>query len=704
MPTPQPPLGPAEPADSVHRDARNLGDLIRLRSEATPEQPFAFVRGSTRRDGQSRWRPRSWQRLYDEARQVTQGLVELGLRKGDSIAVLGTTGYRWAVYELGIQILGGISVGVYPHQSAEQLRYLLDHSESRLIFVEGEDELATVLQALRPAPQAVEEQQEEGDQDIQAASTTRNDSSSSEVRGGESGDETGDGGADLETLAYVVPWSEELAARHSDSESRIRSPRRFRERALPPEQIEELLAAVRGEDIAMLIYTSGTTGRPKGAQISHGNVLHLCGSLTQAFPYLKSDCYFSFLPMAHATERNLSFYGRIATGIPTGHATHLSNLLAELPEVGPTIFGSVPRGFEKIYARLQARRERSGWLQRSLFDLALAVGWRRAEYRIAGEPVPWRWRFAYYFAYRLVLHRIHAAFGGRIRVLLIGAAPTPLPILRFFWSAGLDMLEAYGLTEATVLSHINSPRVRLGTVGLAAPDMECRLAQDGEILLRGPAIFQGYHRDPEATAETIRDGWLYTGDIGSIDEDGFLTITDRKKHILITAGGKNIAPASVSAQLEPESPLISHVHVHGEGRPYVSAVLVPNVPELLDWGMSRNLIPATQAEAWLSALGSDPALRDRALAAEIDPWIAKLSAEPACRYLLLEAVRRGNQHLARVERVRRFTVLGRGLDPSRGELTATMKPRRAVLERHFAPLLDRLYEDSSFGLEAEAPG
>jgi long-chain acyl-CoA synthetase len=455
---------------------------------------------------------------------------------------------------------------------------------------------------------------------------------------------------------------------------------------------------VSPEDTAILIYTSGTTGPPKGAMIRHANIVSLLEAQNDVIFFYQDDSLISFLPMAHATERNLGFYARINTGVPTAYATDVGSVLAEIQEAGPTIFGSVPRIFEKAYARIQSEIGRKPPLVKKLFEWAVGVGRRRARRVLAGDGVPALLALQDRIAHALVFRKIQAAFGGRVRACITGAAPISLDILEFFWAVGLPIYEAYGMTEATVLTHINTEdAVRLGTVGRAVAPMRCKIAADGEILLHGPFVFQGYFKNPEATRETLVDGWLHTGDVGELDDDGFLRITDRKKHLIITSGGKNIAPANIERAIKSQSPLISQVHAHGDRRPYVSALIAPSPIETLEWGAGNGVLDPEEARSLAVELQADPTSRSEALGTAM----AKVVAEPRFRDLFVEPVRRGNRDLARVEKVRRFFLLDRDLSQEAGELTPTMKMKRKVIEERYAAQFDRLYDDDGFAVNVE---
>ncbi len=630
-------VGPHVPVRRVTPAARTLGDLFRRRCRATPRAPAMFEK----RGG--RWVGTTWAEFYDEARRAARGLRALGVTRGDKVAVLGPTRARWAVLDMGAQLLGAVSFGIYPKQTPAQLRYLLEHSEAKAILVDGDDELSAVLEA--------------------ASGQT--------------------------TLAAIVPWTTaSFEARRAD-DARLTSPATLAGDALDEGDVDACLAAIDPEDVAILVYTSGTTGHPKGAMVSHENILSLLLGQAQTGELFEDDLSLNFLPMAHAAERIFGFYGRIDTGVATAYAERIATVLDDLRDVRPTLFGSVPRIFEKAYARVQGELEKKPPAVRRLFAWAVSVGKERASFERRGARVPLALRARSRLADRLVHRRVRAAFGGRTRMLVTGAAPLSLDILEFFWAVGLPIYEVYGMTEATVATHANRPgAVRLGTVGRPIAPIEAKIAPDGEVLLRGPWIFMGYHRDQAATEAAIVDGWLHTGDIGAIDADGYLTITDRKKHLIITAGGKNLSPANIEGAIKHEDPLVSAVYAHGDRRPYVVALIAPSPLETLELGVERGLVTPSELAELTRELMENPSGRSPRLAAAM----ARVTPDPTFAARLLAAVARGNRRLAGVEKVRRFAILPRDFSQESGELTPTMKlKRKAVAELH-ADLIAALYD------------
>lgn len=637
-------LGPPLPVTPTAHKARTLGEMFWLRAARSATRPALYFKS------EGRWRSCSWSELYDRAAKVAAGLRASGVAPGERVAVLGPTQPQWAIYDLGAQLAGAVSFGIYPKQSVEQVRYLLEHSEAKVVFVAEPEELEVVLEAAKNVP----------------------------------------------GTKAIVPWAKTLFEKVRARDPRIVSPERFEETKLSEREIADTQAKKDPDENAIFIYTSGTTGPPKGAMISHRNILGLLTATAEATPFFQNDVSMHFLPMAHSAERILGFYGRVSGGVPGAYAESTATVLGDLQEVRPTVFGSVPRIFEKAYAKIHSEIEKKPPAVQKLFAWASRVGRERVKYVVENRAVPPALAAQYLVAEQLVFKKIRQAFGGRVRLMITGAAPTAPEILQFFWGAGLPIYEAYGMTESTVITHINREgAVRLGTVGRVIPPTVCRIAEDGEILVKGPWVFNGYYKQEDATRETVKDGWLHTGDVGEIDGDGYLRITDRKKHLIITAGGKNIAPANIERAIKGEDPLISQVHAHGDRRNYVSALIAPAPIETLEWGLERGLTTKEEIAARQKELLENPAGRSPALNAAM----AKVVTHPELRERIRQAVGRGNKHLARVEQVRRFVLLDRDFSQEEGELTPTLKLKRKEIEQKYKDTLDRIYTDPSFAME-----
>jgi long-chain acyl-CoA synthetase len=430
--------------------------------------------------------------------------------------------------------------------------------------------------------------------------------------------------------------------------------------------------------------------------ISHRNILTLLDGQSGAMPMYEDDLSLNFLPMAHAAERVLGFYGRLNAGIATAYASSVGSVLEEIQEVRPTLFGSVPRIFEKAYGKIFSEVEKKSPTVQKVFAFAERVGRESVPYRLAEQPLPVGLAIRWAIADRLVFRKVRAAFGGRVKWFMTGAAPIAMEILEFFWGADLKIFEVYGMTESTVITHANRPgAVKLGTVGRALDDIEHKIAEDGEVLVRGPYVFKGYFKNDEATSKAIIDDWLYTGDVGRVDDDGYLRITDRKKHLIITAGGKNLSPANIENAIKKHDPLISQVHAHGDKRSYVSAIVAPSPIETLEWGVAQGLVTQAECDELTHELMDNPAGRSEAL----NSASAKIVGHEDYRKRVAEAVARGNAELAQVEQVRRFIILERDFSQEHGELTPTMKLKRKVLEEKYAAVFDRIYGEEGYAVE-----
>jgi long-chain acyl-CoA synthetase len=633
------------PILGVASEASSLADMFLRRVQASPRRRAWHAK----QDG--RWVDVTWQEFGQRASAVATWLVRQGLRGGDAIVVVGRTGAEWCICDIGGQLAGLVTVGAYPTLSSEQLAYVIDHSDARVVFLEGAVELLRVreVRALCPKLERI-------------------------VVWDMAGVEPGDDASE------VVAMSEVLATEIDEAE------------------LERRREAIVRDDVAIIVYTSGTTGPPKGAMLSHANILAFL-STGFGVGFDEDDDMLTFLPMAHVAERVAGLYMRIHAGFSAAFASSIPAVLEEIKEVQPTLFGAVPRIFEKAYDRIQGQVQQASPLRQRLFRWAERVGLQVVDRWQRREPVGLLLRLQYKLADRLVFRRIRGVFGGRVRFFVTGAAPIPQQVLRFFWAAGFPIFEAYGQTEATVMTHANRPgTTRLGSVGLTVSVVEHCLAEDGEVLIRGPVVFKGYHKEPEATKDAVsEDGWLHTGDIGRIDEDGYLYIVDRKKHIIITAGGKNITPANIENEIKSQDPMVSQVHAHGDRRPYVSALVTLSPAEALDWAQAQGLVEAGEVARMKAELLGNPLAQPEGL----DAVLREVGKREEIQARVIEAVRRGNAKLSQVERVKRVMLLDRELSLAEDEITPTLKVKRKNIEVRFAEQFDRLYADEGFGLTVE---
>ena len=635
---------PANPTKPVIPDCKTLPELFLGRVDRSPHAT------TWRRKVDGAWVSSTWRDFYESAAALAAWLMDAGLAPGDKITVVGSTRPEWCIADIGGLLAGAVTVGAYPTLTAEQLGYILENSDSRFVIVEDGEQLDKVIAAKPGLPK------------LERALVW-------ETRGIED---------QLKNESWITPFADALA----------KVPERQR--------VEARVRQIDPKSTAIIVYTSGTTGPPKGAMISHENIVTLLGSST-IMEFDENDCGLSFLPMAHVAERVLAFYGRINHGIATAYASSVPAVLEEVKEVQPTIFGSVPRIFEKAYARIQSEVQKAPPGKQKAFRWAEGVGHEVVALWQAGKPIPLGLRMKHALADRLVFSKLRAVFGGRVRYYVTGAAPIPRKMLEFFWAAGFPIFEVYGMTESTVVTHVNRPgAVRLGSVGKPLAFVEDKLAEDGEILIRGKTVFQGYYKAPEATAETVdAEGWLHTGDVGKRDDAGYLYIVDRKKHIIITAGGKNITPANIENEIKHQDPLISHVHAHGDTRAYVTAIVSVSPIEAIEWAKSNGLASEeAELERMKLALMQNPL----ALPDGLNELMQKVTSQPGLRQRIAEAVHRGNQKLSRVEQVKRVYLLEREFSLDEDEITPTLKVKRKNVEKKFASTFDKLYEDAQFGI------
>lgn len=592
-----------------------LTDLLRARAADAPERTAYLVREG------DRWRPMTWRQADERVDRIAAGLVGMGVQPGDVVSILGRTRLEWALCDLAVLRSGGVSVGIYPTLTGEQCAYILKDSSTRWLFLEDKGQAEKLSPFLDRLP----------------------------------------------CLAPPVFWAPPEGGRDflclEDVEERGRT-------AL--EENPELTLAreekIQPGDTAVLIYTSGTTGPPKGAMLSHRNIMAQLKMLEDSLGVTgQEDVMMFFLPLAHVGERVPGHYNRIYRGVSAAFVEDFNRILDDMQEIRPTVFGSVPRIFEKAYARVRSEADKAPPWKKRVFLWAERTGREASRIEREGRPLPLSLRLRRALADRLVFRRIRGIFGGRVRYFLSSSAPISLEIIEFFHAAGMLVLEAWGQTEVSCFATINlQGDYRLGSVGKPLPGTELRVAEDGEILVRGPIVFKGYLNQPELTAETLtEDGWIHTGDLGRLDPDGFLWITGRKKEIIITAGGKNITPANIENLLK-DHPLIDQALVHGDRRKYLTALLGLDPANLEGWAAERGL-EFTSYEAILE----NPALLEEA-------------------QRIVDGV---NRQLARYETIKRFALLPRPLDVEKGELTPTMKIRRRIVEDRFRDLLDSLYEE-----------
>jgi long-chain acyl-CoA synthetase len=593
---------------------KNLAQMFWNRVEKSATRPAQQLK----RGGA--WQTLTWRQLGEVVREVALGLVALGRRKGDAVGLLSATRAEWVQADFAVFSAGCVTIPIYPTYPPDLVQYIVNDAGVRTLIVEDAAQLAKVLEVQGKMP---------GLEHVVVL----------------------EGYEDTDPSSRIMTW---------DGLRRL-----GRERA--GEAARELavrVAETGPDDVATIVYTSGTTGPPKGVVQTHGNHLAALESTAQATRIAEGEVHLLFLPLAHSFARLESFIG-VHRGLTTAFAESIDKLRENLPEVRPHFICSVPRVFEKVYAGAMARAEGGSPLKRRIFHWALGVGRQVSALKQAGRPVPGRLAAKYRLAEKLVFSKMHAALGGRLRFAVSGGAPLSREIAEFFHAAGILVLEGYGLTETCpVLTNNREDGYKFGSVGRPIPGVELKIGPDGEILGRGPNVARGYFKQPEATAEVfLADGWFATGDVGRLDADGYLYITDRKKDLIVTAGGINIAPQNIENMLKAD-PFISQVMVHGDKRPYPVALITLNPEELAKFAREQAILP------------SDPAAlaRHSKVVARVERTVEARNAE-----------------LQSYARIKKFAIVPEDFTVDNGLLTPTLKvKRRLIAERHRA-LLDELY-------------
>ncbi|MBA3319578.1 MAG: long-chain fatty acid--CoA ligase [Gemmatimonadales bacterium] len=564
-----------------------------------------------------RWTDLGYRDMAERVQDLSIGLSELGVRPGDRVAILSENRPEWAIADYACLAARCTDVPIYPTLPARQAEYILRDSGAVAVLVSGAAQLAKVT--------AVRER--------------------------------------LPGLTHIITFDQSAAGPGVlGLEQVLRQGRSARPRH--PGWRASALEAVE-DDLATLIYTSGTTGDPKGVILSHGNIASNVTTCVGLFRFTSEDECLSFLPLSHIFERMFGHYCMFHAGVVINYAESVDTVPADMQEIRPHLMASVPRLYEKIYARVLDNVRTASPLRKRIFAWSREVGERWAEATIAGRRVPAALRLQRALADRLVFAKLRARTGGRIRFFISGGAPLSADIARFFYAAGLPILEGYGLTETSPVMAVNTfAHHRLGSVGKAIPDVEIRIAADGEILTRGPNVMCGYFNKPQATAEAIdEEGWFHTGDIGLLDPDGYLSITDRKKDLIVTAGGKNIAPQPIE-NLAKMSKFVASAVMIGDRRPFPIMLVVPNPVQLKGWVQHKGLP---------------------------DGELDQLLDHPEVRQKIEREVRQTLRDLAQFEMPKKLLILAKDFTVEAGELTPTLKVRRRIVEEHNRPAIEALY-------------
>ncbi|MDZ7263363.1 MAG: long-chain fatty acid--CoA ligase [candidate division KSB1 bacterium] len=564
----------------------------------------------------------SYQELGERVKHFALGLASLGVHRGDRVSLLSENRPEWAIADLAIISLGAINVPIYPTLIPKQIEYILNDSEAKVIITSTAEQTQKILQILRDLPV-------------------------------------------LKYIIFINPIENPSAQMFSFEQVAVRG-QEF-EKA-QPDYYDKATKAVMPDDPCGIIYTSGTTGNPKGAILTHNNILSNVKGGVATLKISSDDTFLSFLPLCHVFERMAGHFCALSAGSTIAYAESIDTVAQNLGEVKPTIMTSVPRLFEKMYTRVLENAAAGGAVKKKIFDWAIKTGEKYVQAQAEGK-INGPLKFKYNLATKLVFSKLHERVGGRLRFFISGGAPLPKEIGEFFHYAGIKILEGYGLTETSPVIAVNlEEKFKFGTVGpaLKAGGVEVKIADDGEILTRGPHVMKGYYKKPAETNEVIDDdGWLHTGDIGFLDDDGYLVITDRKKNIIVTSGGKNIAPAPIENTMLT-SPLIDQILVIGDRRKFLSALVVPNFEMLSSYAKEQNIAYKDQAE-----LVQHP---------KINQWVAS-------------EIERLSSGLARFEQIKAFRLMPRLFTIEEGELTPTLKIKRKVVEEKYAELIDSMYQE-----------
>ncbi len=587
------------------------------------------------------WEDMSWDQWSSLSRSLAAGLVELGLASGDKVNIQSNTRYEWVITDIGILLAGGVTVPIYQSNMAEQCQFIIDDCDARFIFVEDPEQIAKLVEIRADVPKI--------EKVIYFTDTCELPEADSK-------------GRTTLNLSDVLPedatdWVmsyEELLTMGANAINNGGG-----------DEIDRRSDAVTSDDICTIVYTSGTTGNPKGVVLTHGNFAFECNAVL-ILGITPNDCQLLFLPLAHIFAK-VMVAAFIESGAITAFAEGLLQAVGNMAEIQPTIVASVPRVYEKVYTKVLAGAEQAGGIKKRLVNWAIAVGDEVCNAHSAGKKPSLGLRFRHNIAMKLVGSKVHAIFGGRIQHFISGGAPLSAAISRFFFGFGLEILEGYGLTETTAATHVNRPgNLKFGTVGQALDGMEVVIADDGEILVRGPNIMKGYYKQPEKTNEVLdADKWFHTGDIGEIDDAGFLRITDRKKDIIVTAGGKNIAPQNIENTLKTNT-YVSQVMVHGDKRKFLSALVTLDPEAITHWAKEQRV--------------------------EFSDY-TDLMTKTEVYQLVDGIIKETNATLPSYETIKKFAILDQDFSQEGGELTPTLKVKRKVVTEKHQAVLDSFYNE-----------
>jgi long-chain acyl-CoA synthetase len=608
----------------VSRGSRTIADLLPCAARAHADH--AAVR--CKRDGE--WHDVTYGELAEIVQEIGLGLIDLGLQPGERICILANTRPEWSYVDMGATGTGAVVVPIYQTNSPEECLWVISDSDACAIVCENAEQLAKIAAIRDQVP-------------------------------------------NLRTVIVIDPPADASPPSSGDAHSAASADSplpaisleevRERGRSRPAEELEARRAAVRPEDPFTFIYTSGTTGPPKGCVLSHGNYRAIVDMIDEIGEVRGDEVIYLYLPLAHSFALLIQLAAFDLGSTIAYFGGDVKQIVAELMEVKPTYLPSVPRVFEKVYTLAQSALAAQPAEEQEKARAAIALGVEVRDMINRGEPVPPELQKPFDEADEKLFKNVRALFGGHVRQATSGAAPISPEILEFFWACGVPVFEGYGMTETATAATVSTlEHHRFGTVGRALPGVELRIADDGEILVKGPNIFQGYHNRAEASFGAVEDGWLHTGDLGSLDADGYLSITGRKKDIIITAGGKNLTPANIENELK-QCRWISQAVMHGDKRPYPVVLITLDEEEIANYAREHDL----------------------------PQDVPSLARDPAVHALIERELQRANAKYAQVEQVKKFTILDHDLSQATGELTPTLKVKRNVVNEKYAALFDALY-------------
>ena len=592
----------------LHAQVKRFGDRVALR-----KKDFGI------------WQEISWNQYAEHIKCFCLGLLFLGLKKNDSVCILSESRPEWLFADFGIQTAGAVTVGIYGTDASSQVAYIHKNSEAKLCICEDQEQVDKILEVKK----------------------------------------------DLPNLAKIIVIDMKGLRNYSDRDllsfSDVEDMGREHEKENPG-LYEKLVKNINADDIAVHIYTSGTTGLPKAAMLTHKNMVAAVDALCEVVGFSESDNLVAYLPLCHVGERITSVYIPVTVGSTVNFAESIETVNAALYQISPNVFLGVPRIWEKMQASVIIKMQESTIFRKFMFNLFMGIGKKVSTLKLAKKKVPWHLKLLFRLGHLLVYRKILDQLGLlRVRVAISGAAAIGPDVLKFFHQLGLNILEFYGGTELSGATFINPPNdIRIGTVGKVMPRMEVKLADDGEIMERGPQVFAGYFKDEKGTRESFDSGWFLSGDVGEFDEDGYLRILDRKKDILVTPGGKNIAPQLIENKLKFSPYINEAIVVGGEGYRYIAALIQIEMENIGKWAQTKN-IPYTTF------------------------W--DLSSKPEVYDLIANEVKKANSELARVEQVKRFLLLSKELDHDEGELTATLKVRRKAIYARYKETIKQVYAE-----------